>query len=69
MPDASKLACLRSHITEFRMALLAVGVGSVFTVGGGILYAVQAYGFRELAIGLSLLTTGLVMLGSGTVKR
>ncbi|WP_405442223.1 hypothetical protein OG373_33465 [Streptomyces avidinii] len=69
MPDANTLARLSKHVTEFRMAVFALGVGSAFTVAGGTLYAVQAYGFRELAIGLSLLITGLVMLGSGTVKR
>ncbi|MEW5530628.1 hypothetical protein [Streptomyces virginiae] len=56
-------------LTEFRMAVTAVLAGSVFTTAGAAVYALHHDGFSGLAIGLPLLTTGLVMLGSGTVKR
>ncbi|MCM9083073.1 hypothetical protein OG818_15380 [Streptomyces virginiae] len=69
MPDVNVLAWFRRNVTEFRMAVAAVGIGFVFTVAAVVLYALPARGFPELAIGLSFLTTGLVMLGSGSLKR
>ncbi|MFI5763145.1 hypothetical protein [Streptomyces sp. NPDC051563] len=69
MPDTRILTRLQRHVTEFRMAVSAVWAGAAFAVTGGFLYACHIRGFPELVIGLSLLTTGLVMLGSGTVKR
>ncbi|AYV25673.1 hypothetical protein EES41_02855 [Streptomyces sp. ADI95-16] len=69
MPNVNVLAWFRRNITEFRMAVAAVGIGFVFTVTAFVLYALPARGFPELVIGLSFLTTGLVMLGSGSVKR
>ncbi|MFI5980565.1 hypothetical protein ACIBEA_06790 [Streptomyces sp. NPDC051555] len=69
MPDTKTLACLKRHATEFRMAVSAVWVGTAFTVVAGVMYALGARGFPELTIGMALLTTGLVMLGSGTVER
>ncbi|MFE3579638.1 hypothetical protein [Streptomyces vinaceus] len=63
------LAWFHRNVTEFRMAVAAVGIGFLFTVTAFVLYALPARGFPELVIGLSFLTTGLVMLGSGSLKR
>ncbi|MFI5867958.1 hypothetical protein [Streptomyces sp. NPDC051546] len=56
-------------LTEFRMAVTAALAGSAFTAAGCVLYTLHHDGFRELVGGMALLITGLVMLGSGTVKR
>ncbi|MFK0235352.1 hypothetical protein [Streptomyces vinaceus] len=69
MPKVDVLAWFRSNVTEFRMAVAAVGIGCAFIVTATVLYSLPARGFPELAIGLSFLITGLVMLGSGTLKR
>ncbi|MFG2387769.1 hypothetical protein ACGFYF_02675 [Streptomyces lavendulae] len=69
MPGSGFASWLRRNVTEFRLALALVAVGSLAASSGGVLYAVHERGFPALAGGLALLITGLVMLGSGVRRR
>ncbi|MFE2164373.1 hypothetical protein ACFXB3_04795 [Streptomyces sp. NPDC059447] len=55
---------------EARMkAVTAVLARSALTAAGGVMYALRHDGFSELVVGLAFPITGLVVFGSGTVKR
>ncbi|MFK0222311.1 hypothetical protein ACIQWN_29480 [Streptomyces vinaceus] len=55
----------RRQLTEYRLALALVGLGTPAAVTGAVLKALDGSGVPVLIVGLSALTTGLVMLGSG----
>lgn len=69
MPGNGFFSWVRRNVTEFRIALALVVAGSLTASAGGVLYSVHERGFPALASGLALLTTGLVMLGSGVRRR
>ncbi|WP_329383272.1 hypothetical protein OG625_21090 [Streptomyces sp. NBC_01351] len=56
---------VRRHLTEFRLALVLVTVGGPAALAGAALKTFAGSGVPLLIVGLSALTTGLVMLGSG----
>lgn len=56
---------VRRNVTERRLAVTLVAVGVPTTLAGVAVYVLPGPGFPLLVIGLSLLVTGLVMLGSG----
>ncbi|MCY0933143.1 hypothetical protein [Streptomyces sp. H34-S4] len=53
-----------ANVSEFRVGVALVVLGLPLTAVGGLLYALSRPGFREVAIGLSVLTTGLMMAAS-----
>ncbi|MFI5868306.1 hypothetical protein [Streptomyces sp. NPDC051546] len=65
MPTGRAATWVRRQVTEFRIACVLSMVGALTTLAGVVLYAIPGAGFPPVVIGLSCLTTGLVMLGSG----
>lgn len=57
------------HLTEFRLALALVTVGAPAALAGAALDTFAGSGVPLLIVGLSALTTGLVMLGSAVRGR
>ncbi|MCX5406578.1 hypothetical protein OHA37_22225 [Streptomyces sp. NBC_00335] len=69
MPAVRATTWVRHQVTEFRIACVLSIVGALTTLVGVALYAIPGAGFPPVAIGLSCLTTGMVMLGSGVKDR
>ncbi|WP_330297634.1 hypothetical protein [Streptomyces sp. NBC_00503] len=65
MPAVRAANWVRHQVTEFRIACVLSMAGTLTTLAGLALYSIPGAGFPPVAIGLSCLTTGLVMLGSG----
>ncbi|MFD8417728.1 hypothetical protein ACFV2Q_39425 [Streptomyces sp. NPDC059650] len=68
MDGRSITAWARRNITERRLAVAMVIAGTPITLAGAALYALPGPGFPFLVIGLSLLITGLVMLGAARTR-
>ncbi|MFJ6484576.1 MULTISPECIES: hypothetical protein [unclassified Streptomyces] len=64
MGGRSITAWARRNITERRLAIAMVIAGTPTTLAGVALYVLPGPGFPFLVIGLSLLLTGLAMLGT-----
>lgn len=58
-----------TNVSDFRIGVSLALVGAPVTAAGATLYAFSGPGFSELVIGLSCLTTGLVMVGSETGRQ
>lgn len=69
MPGIRVVSWLRDNVTEFRVAVTLVGTGVATTLAGVVVYAHSGPGSPEVIIGLSCLTTGVVMLGAGARRR
>ncbi|MFI1154338.1 hypothetical protein [Streptomyces sp. NPDC020817] len=64
MDGRSITAWARRNITERRLAVAMVVAGTPTTLAGVAMYLLPGSGFPLLVIGLSLLITGLAMLGA-----
>ncbi|MCX4633060.1 hypothetical protein [Streptomyces sp. NBC_01443] len=64
MDGRSIAAWVRRNITERRLAVAMVVAGTPTILAGVALYVLPGPGFPFLVIGLSLLITGLVILGA-----
>ncbi|MCC0100752.1 hypothetical protein K7B10_39590 [Streptomyces flavotricini] len=64
MDGRSITAWARRNITERRLAVAMVVAGTPTTLAGVAMYVLPGSGFPLLVIGLSLLITGLAMLGA-----
>ncbi|WP_406511177.1 hypothetical protein OG851_01010 [Streptomyces sp. NBC_00161] len=58
-----------TNVSDFRIGVSLVLMGTPVTAAGAALYALSGPGFPGLVIGLACLTTGLVMVGSETGRR
>ncbi|WP_371591709.1 hypothetical protein [Streptomyces virginiae] len=68
MDGRSIMAWARRNITERCLAVAMVVVGTPTTLAGVAMYFLPGPGFPFLVIGLSLLITGLAMLGAAARK-
>lgn len=64
MPGGRLLGWVRRNVTERRLAVALVMVGVPVTLVGALLYFLPGPASPVLFVGLSALTTGLVMMGS-----